>query len=243
MQMPEKLISITVHVIAFLPFVYTSQEHEKSTGGNYASKKNSMHRWSPKLSFEVTVHGFLLWASMGFLMPAGILSIRMSHRVESRRKLKILFYVHYTSQVVSLLLATAGAVMSIKNFDNSFSNHHQRIGVALYGMIWLQAIVGFIRPHRGSRRRSVWFFVHWIHGTAVSLLGVINVFTGLVAYHQRTSRRIEVWGIVFTIQLSLMAFFYLFQEKWVYIQKQGVILGNPTDHARDDLKMVTTQSF
>lgn len=38
--------------------------------------------------------------------------------------------------------------MSIKNFNNSFNNYHQRIGVGLYGIIWLQALVGFIRPQR-----------------------------------------------------------------------------------------------
>jgi len=44
--------------------------------------------------FEITLHGFLLWASMGFLMPVGILVIRMSNRVECGRKLKVLFYTH-----------------------------------------------------------------------------------------------------------------------------------------------------
>ncbi|MBA0578578.1 hypothetical protein Gorai_020855, partial [Gossypium raimondii] len=36
--------------------------------------------------------------------------------------------------------------MSIKNFNNSFNNHHQRLGVALYGIIWLQALTGVLRP-------------------------------------------------------------------------------------------------
>jgi hypothetical protein len=51
-------------------------------------------------------------------------------------------------QTLMVLLATAGAVMSIKNFNNSFNNYHQRIGVALYAIIWLQALVGFVRPKR-----------------------------------------------------------------------------------------------
>ncbi|KAB1225301.1 hypothetical protein CJ030_MR1G008996 [Morella rubra] len=118
--------------------------------------------------------------------------------------------------------------MSLRNFNNSFSNHHQRIGVALYGIIWLQALVGFVRPHRGSKRRSVWFFLHWLLGTAASLLGVVNIYTGLQAYHEMTSRSIKVWVIIFTVEMSVVSFFYLLQDKWVYTQKQGVILGDQT---------------
>lgn len=51
-------------------------------------------------------------------------------------------------QVIAVLLATAGAIMSIKNFNNLFNNNHQRLGVALYGVIWLQVLVGIIRPQR-----------------------------------------------------------------------------------------------
>jgi hypothetical protein len=50
--------------------------------------------------------------------------------------------------MVAVLLATAGAIMSIKNFNNLFNNNHQRLGVALYGVIWLQVLVGIFRPQR-----------------------------------------------------------------------------------------------
>ncbi|XP_057723204.1 cytochrome b561 domain-containing protein At4g18260-like [Arachis stenosperma] len=126
----------------------------------------------------------------------------------------------------AVLIATAGAIMSIKNFNNSFNNNHQRLGLALYGAVWLQVIVGIFRPQRGSRTRSMWFFAHWIIGTAMSLLGVINVYLGLQAYQEKTSRSITTWNILFTVQISLIVFFYLVQEKWDYIRKQGVALGN-----------------
>ncbi|KAG6783963.1 hypothetical protein POTOM_009645 [Populus tomentosa] len=165
MQLLQKLVSFTICaslvILLLLPFVISSQEHLKTTG-NLTSNKNIIHKSSPKLLFEITLHGFLLWASMGFLMPVGVIAIRMSHREACGRRLKILFYVHSISQagsfslflflfvtmMLSVLLSTAGAVMSIKNFNNSFDNHHQRIGVGLYGMVWLQALIGFLRPRR-----------------------------------------------------------------------------------------------
>jgi hypothetical protein len=51
-------------------------------------------------------------------------------------------------QIAAILLATGGAVLSLMNFDNSFSNRHQRVGLVLYGFMWLQPIIGFFRPER-----------------------------------------------------------------------------------------------
>ncbi|KAL5573078.1 hypothetical protein UlMin_022675 [Ulmus minor] len=213
-----------VFICLLLPLVSPSPEPMASAASN-TSNKDNINKLSHKLLFEITIHGFLLWASMGFLMPVGILAIRMSNREECGRRLKILFHVHAFAQVFAVLLSTAGAVMSFKNFNNAFNNNHQRIGVALYGIIWLQALIGFLRPHRGSKGRSVWFFMHWILGTTVSFLGVLNIYTGLEAYHQKTSRGIKLWVTLFTAEVCFICFFYLFQDKWVYIQKQGVILG------------------
>ena len=91
-------------------------------------------------------------------------------------------------------------------------------------MFWVNCL--FLYFYRGTNGRSVWFFTHWILGTALSLLGIINIYTGLQAYHRKTRKSVRVWTILFTIQISFIASFYLFQEKWEYIQKQGVILGN-----------------
>lgn len=159
-------------------------------------------------------------------------------------------------QILAVLLATVGAVMSIKNFENSFSNHHQRLGLALYAAIWMQTFIGFFRPprliiliiiklkippfflaltnsiffffYRGTKRRNTWYLTHWIIGTVTSMMGIINIYTGLKAYHKRTSRNTGIWTILFTAEIIFVAFFYLFQDKWEYIQKQGLISGN--DH-------------
>ncbi|KAJ7965066.1 Cytochrome b561 domain-containing protein [Quillaja saponaria] len=142
------------------------------------------------------------------------------------KKTENLFYVHAILQLLAVLLVTTAAIMSVKNFSNSFNNSHQRIGLALYGIIWLQVLVGFLLPQRGSKGRSVWFFVHWAIGIAVALLGVLNIYTGLQAYHDKTSRSTWPWTIILTVQISSIVLFYLFQDKWVHIQNQGVTMGN-----------------
>ncbi|KAG7037492.1 Cytochrome b561 domain-containing protein, partial [Cucurbita argyrosperma subsp. argyrosperma] len=173
--LPNKKSSFSIlFLLLLLTFqpLSSSQQLKKNVEFN-TSKKDHSQKISSSLLFDITLHGFLLWASMGFLMPVGILVIRMSNREQCGRRLK------------------------------------------------------------GSRTRSLWFFIHWMLGTAVSLLGVFNVYSGLFAYHEKTSRRIRIWTIIFTVEISLISFFYLFQDKLEYIQKQGVILGSdlvtPTD--------------
>ncbi|PIN11580.1 hypothetical protein CDL12_15822 [Handroanthus impetiginosus] len=225
----QKLVAFAFPVLNLLPPVSSSHEHATSQ----RLQLSNVQKMTPQLSFEIKFHGFLLWASVGFLMPVAILIKRMSNREQSGRRLRIIFYIHAIAQVLAVLLATAGAVMSIKYFDNSFNNYHQRIGLAFYILMWLQALVGIVRPKRGSKSRSIWFLFHWIVGIAVSLLGVINIYTGLEAYHKRTSKNVSIWTIIFTVEMSLIFFLYLLQEKWHYIQKQGAVLGNkpvqPTD--------------
>ncbi|KAI4381194.1 hypothetical protein MLD38_007292 [Melastoma candidum] len=178
---------------------------------------------SPQVLSEIRVHGFLLWTSFGLLMPIGTLIIRVPLAEDRQRWLGSIFPVHASLQIVSAVLATVAAVLSIKNFDNSFNNYHQRIGIALYGLVWLQGLVGILRPLRGCKERRLWFALHWALGTVLSLLGVINIYTGLLAYRGKTSRRINLWLVLFTAEISSVVIFYLIQDKWPYIRQQGAI--------------------
>ncbi|KAB5534287.1 hypothetical protein DKX38_017373 [Salix brachista] len=213
-------LSIISYCAVSIPFVACSsyQDHVED-------RKFNHKQLSPKMVSDINLHGVLLWASMGFLMPLGVIAVRMSHREEGGRR-KALIYLHFVLQILSVLLATTGAILSIKSFENSFYNNHQRIGLGLYGAIWVQAVAGFLRPHRGNKRRSTWYFVHWILGTVISLVGIINIYTGFSAYRRKMSRSTRLLAILFTAQVSFMAFVYLFQDRWEHIQQQGVILGN-----------------
>ncbi|GAY35120.1 hypothetical protein CUMW_014410 [Citrus unshiu] len=224
--------------VIFLPFVGCLSNDEFSKSRNHKSIQENLYKMGPQTASHIAVHGLLLWASMGFLTPVGILTIRMSNKVDSVIKARVFFYLHIILQMLSVVLATVGAIMSIRNFENSFNNNHQRLGLALYGALWLQVSIGFFKPPRGNKRRSMWYVVHWLLGTAISLVGIINIYTGLKAYHNKTSRSTTLWTILFTAQISLIAFFYLFQDKWHYLQKQGVILGH--DHGQPAVDSGTT---
>lgn len=57
---------------------------------------------TPRLSLQLKLHAFLLWSSVGFLMPIGVLLIRVSSNVRSPKTAKALFYCHVASQVLPL---------------------------------------------------------------------------------------------------------------------------------------------
>nr|CAB3460719.1 unnamed protein product [Digitaria exilis] len=184
---------------------------------------------TPKLSSQLKLHAFLLWFSVGFLMPIGVLLIRLSSNAKDAKSVKRLFYWHVGSQIVAVVLATAGAVLSISNFENAFNNTHQRIGLALYGFIWLQPLVGFLRPNRGSMRfRSAWYLTHWLLGIGVCVVGVANVYIGLLTYQERTGRSARMWTVLLTVEVAAMAFVYLFQDRWNYVvrQEEAAALGD-----------------
>lgn len=159
-------------------------------------------------------------------MPIGILLIRISKNVKSTKSVKVLFYCHVATQILAVILATAGAVLSISNFENAFNNTHQRIGLALYGFIWLQPLIGFLRPDRGVKIRSMWYLIHWLLGIAICAVGIANVYIGLHTYHERTGKSVRLWTVLLTVEVSAMAFIYLFQDRWNYMVQQEAVLGD-----------------
>ncbi|KAM2582600.1 hypothetical protein TB1_004718 [Malus domestica] len=245
MQTSLKLASFTIstyYLLLLLPFVSCSLHADVNQHSSHENIKENIHKMSPRMTFNVTVHGLLSWFSMGFLMPLGILVIRMSAREErGATRAKVLFYLHIVLQVLSVLLATAGAAMSLRNFENSFNNNHQRLGLALYAAIWIQTLIGFFRPRRGKKERSVWYLAHWMLGTVISLVGIINIYTGLEAYHKRTQRSSGLWTVLFTVEVSFIAAYYLFQDKRDYIQKQGVLLGTTRQQQQEDEEIAQRQ--
>lgn len=70
-------------------------------------------------------------------------------------------------------------------------------------------------------------------GTAISLLGIINIYSGIMAYHVKTSKGTWLWNILFTAQVSLITFLYLFIDKWDHLQKQTIPLSSRNDSSSE----------
>ncbi|KAG2242735.1 hypothetical protein Bca52824_095418 [Brassica carinata] len=228
------LVSVIFYLSSASPFVICSSLDVTIDNHSPRHLKNNGSLLSNQMITSIKLHGILLWASMGFLMPMGILFIRMANKAnENGRNVKVFFYLHVIfQQILAVVLATIGAIMSLRTLENSFNNNHQRFGLALYVAMWLQFLTGIFRPSRGSKRRLKWFLLHWILGTTVSIIGIINIYTGIRAYHKKTSssRDSSIWTILFTAQLSCLVLFYLIQDKWEHFQKQRVVIDELDHH-------------
>lgn len=70
----------------------------------YMNISKSLLQLSPRMISHVTVHGILLWVSVGFLMPIGILIIRISGREQREStRAKVFFYLHVILQASTFL--------------------------------------------------------------------------------------------------------------------------------------------
>ena len=74
----------------------------------WTTSSSHIQQLSPKMVSDINLHGVLLWASMGFLMPLGVITVRMSHREEGGRR-KALVYLHVVLQVNSFIAFANGA--------------------------------------------------------------------------------------------------------------------------------------
>ncbi|MCD7445952.1 hypothetical protein HAX54_024656 [Datura stramonium] len=84
------------------PFIVCLSNEDIQLNSQLISINQHVTKVNSHRIFDIEIHGILLWASMGFLMPAGILTIRLSNTEEcSTTKLKVLFYVHGTLQGLS----------------------------------------------------------------------------------------------------------------------------------------------
>lgn len=172
----------------------------------------------------IRVHGWLMWLGMGLLMPVAIVLVRFSSQARARGDLKTvrtLVYTHICIQVVAVLAVICSAVVAIVKFDNNFHYTHERLGLALWILVWLAPLIGFIRPDHGVRSRPAWYAAHWLFGTAGVLLGFYNIYTGMHAYELMSGKSLRTINILFSIQLSFVAFVYLTQDRWQYFLEQG----------------------
>jgi len=97
----------------------------------------------------IRVHGWLMFLGMGLLMPIAIVLVRFTRVARQKGDLKTartLVYTHIVVQVIAVLATICGAVVGIIKFDNTFDYTHERLGLALWILVWLAPLVGFIRP-------------------------------------------------------------------------------------------------
>ena len=103
----------------------------------------------------ISAHEFLMLSSWGFLLPLGVLSAHFLRH----RKNGLWFKIHRAVQNIGLLLATAGFIVAVINFDvfqgaSPSSLAHGIIGVCVMSLGWYQPLNALLRPHATSPREA-----------------------------------------------------------------------------------------
>lgn len=143
---------------------------------------NRFFTW-PEYHQLVKAHGILASITFLLVIPAAILLMRFYGR-NPRRAVKS----HIWLQITALLLATAVFIIGWFQVGprRSLSNPHHGIGLALYVLLWLQAIGGWLVRRFEKKRKQIHvplraMLHHWL-GRAIALLGIAQVALGLTLY-------------------------------------------------------------
>ncbi|KAH7432962.1 hypothetical protein KP509_07G048000 [Ceratopteris richardii] len=198
-----------------------------------ATNVSGPEQHTPHRSMEpVKVHAWSMYISTGFLLPLGILVARFmriarkdTHR--SLRALQLIYYLHLTIQIIGVFVFTGGAAYSFKRWGFGLDHTHQKLGMSLWIIMWVQPFIGFLRPNHGAKGRRMWYAIHWLLGTGALILCIFNLYVGISIWERITRSSVRSLNIAFSVQVAAMAFVYLMQDRWDYIVEQGIPVTKP----------------
>ncbi|RYG56569.1 hypothetical protein EON66_02580, partial [archaeon] len=162
-----------------------------------------------------------LWAAHGIFMclawfvffPTGILTARFGRRLSHpRAKCAIWFVVHWVMQTLGLAatLLAFGISLSMVPAGEHMQQPHHLLGLVLVLLCGLQVVLGILRPALPSSpgepvtcQRRGWSMCHKTMGYTLFLVGVCNVFLGLL----RASAHGVLFGVVTCVVVVLIGTF------------------------------------
>ena len=175
------------------------------------------------------IHGSLMMASWGFLLPSGTLIAKFyKHRPDG-----LWFKLHRAIQTLGLLLALIGWIIALVNFnvfkDFGYRNfQHGILGMVVMILGILQPLNALIRPHAPesedeakSTSRVVWEIWHKASGWIAVLLAVPTIVLGTTLLpFPSDQRNFQIgYGVVCIGGLLLLVSF-IFADKLSYEKKQ-----------------------
>lgn len=146
---------------------------------------------SGKFQPWIVTHGTLMLTSWGVMLPTGVIIARLA---KHKKPDGAWFKIHRTLQVSGLVLALAGWVVALVQFDvfgagikDNISYVHGLLGSMVMALGLLQPLNAFIRPHAPAPdnaasktgKRVVWEYVHKGSGYTAVALSVITIAIGI----------------------------------------------------------------
>ena len=130
-------------------------------------------------------HAILMITGWGVLLPLGV---AMANTLRTFGP--VWYHIHRIIQVVGLVLATAGFIIAVTQFEalnleDNVHRFHRGLGIAVMVFGWFQPLNALIRPHAPEKGESKpllrlgWEILHKGLGYAAILIAVVVIFLGL----------------------------------------------------------------
>ena len=164
-----------------------------TSGGTSVDRSFSAYQWQ-------LIHGVLMLASWGVVLPVGALIPRLFKTRLSNNGLW--FKLHRGFQSVGLLVAIAGIVIALTRPEfGAIDTIHGYLGLVVMGIGVLQPANAFFRPHppkKGEDKsygRFAWEILHKGSGWCGLVLGFVCIFLAFPLYARASgSSTIEIAG-------------------------------------------------
>lgn len=153
-----------------------------------------------------------------FLIPLGATIIRFLAQAFPR---PVPLYLHAGMQISTFCLVIIGLAMGISTSEqnkNHFTNDHQKLGVAIIVLFFLQIPMGYIHHVNfvATGKRGLWSYAHIWNGRTVMVLGVVNGglglnFAGIKDPNEQFSGGLvdKKWVIAYSVVAGIVGFVYI----------------------------------
>eukprot|EP00466_Bigelowiella_natans_P000067 jgi/Bigna1/125362/aug1.1_g70 len=174
-------------------------------------------------------HGICMWIAFSFLLVSGILVSRYA-----------------------LIFASAGLGIAFVHFDEPLESSHGQLGLVICIALICQILAGgFLRPDKSvpkSKKRFMWEIGHKGVGSAIVVMALVNVFTGLLLEGEGDEGGehslflgLHVGWILFIV-VTICIFEFLFRGR---LKSDETLddLGDQMHQEMDDRKIVTNDDI
>ncbi|KAH7436423.1 hypothetical protein KP509_05G019500 [Ceratopteris richardii] len=161
-----------------------------------------------------------MWLSMGFLMPLGIILVRFlrglrkdgSATASEASITKRVAQAHIVLQIAAVVIAWVGGGIALVHLGPrpGLLHTHDRLGLSLLSASFINAAMALLRPKLEVKwKRGLWYFFHWMFGTCIVILSMMEILLGTHVYEIVTKKSLKPLNIAFAFQIAIMSFICL----------------------------------
>ncbi|XP_024392891.1 cytochrome b561 and DOMON domain-containing protein At3g61750 [Physcomitrium patens] len=168
-----------------------------------------------KLAKKSKIHASLQILGWGLLLPIGAMVARYARSFDPAW-----FYTHIAFQFVGFACIIAGLVTGfelLSHFQHDHLTAHKWIGIFITVVAFGQLSALLYRPHKDSKRRKYWIWMHSWFGRMALFLAAVNILLGLWMAKAEKDFRVSYIAILI---IELVAFIFLELFLWVRWYKQ-----------------------